>query len=174
MFLLSQHSLVASQETFLPCSLNTCFMWLPICIKKAWTVRDFLFYAKGSGKTVDENKHETAHAIWREPLAYLFSHQLKFTRFYSVRIRALSSNIYYVVKLYVCFLKYYVSLSYKSSIHGFKWGMSLTIARLKAVWLWFLMIMNNSVTHSFYDTIRSFGVSISISAKLLIHRDFSK
>ena len=34
--------------------------------------------------------------------------------------------------------------------------------------------MNNSVTHSFYDTIRSFGVSISISAKLLIHRDFSK
>ena len=31
---------------------------------------------------VDENKHETAHAIWREPLAYLFSHQLKFTRFY--------------------------------------------------------------------------------------------
>jgi hypothetical protein len=36
------------------------------------------------------------------------------------------------------------------------------------------MIMNNSVTHSFYDTIRSFGVSISISAKLSIHGDFSK
>ena len=48
---------------------------------------DCLFRLEGSGKTVGDNKHETAHALKREPFA-IFFHLINFPDFSKRRTKA--------------------------------------------------------------------------------------
>ena len=63
----------------------------PICqqSKKKSVCRpyDCLFRLEGSGKTVGDNKHETAHALKREPFA-IFFHLINFPDFSKRRTKA--------------------------------------------------------------------------------------